>query len=98
MFNVELKFACDILMSWFRRKLQKNAILNEETIKFKKCKPITSDAECTICSFPLSADVKGLEFKENQMSYLDFLIRKEYAFLNNIYDEDQLKSSVLCSL
>ena len=34
MFNVELKFACDILMSWFRRKLQKNVILNEETIKF----------------------------------------------------------------
>ena len=80
MFNVELKFASDILMSWFRRKLQKNVILNEETIKFKKCKPITSDAECTICYFPLYVDVKGLEFKENQMSYLDFLIRKEYAF------------------
>ena len=27
------------------------------------------------------------------MSYLDFLIRKEYAFIKNIYDEDELKIS-----
>ena len=33
------------------------------------------------------------------MSYLDFLIRKEYAFIKNIFDEDDLKhSDVLCSL
>ena len=33
------------------------------------------------------------------MSYLDFLIRKEYAFIKNIYDEDELKfSNVLCLL
>ena len=27
------------------------------------------------------------------MSYLDFLIRKEYAFLRNIFDEEELKQS-----
>ena len=33
------------------------------------------------------------------MSYLDFLIRKEYAFLKNTFDEDNLKqSNVLCTL
>ena len=33
------------------------------------------------------------------MSYLDFLIRKEYAFIKNIYDEDDLEhSNVLCTL
>ena len=99
MFNVELKFACDILMIWFKKKMQKSVVFNEQSIKFKKYNPITSDTQCSICSFPLSVDVKGLEFKENQMSYLDFLIRKEYAFIKNIYDEDELKlSNVLCSL
>ena len=42
-------------------------------------------------NFPLSVDLKGLEYNENKMSYLDFLIRKEYAFIKNIYDEDDLK-------
>ena len=79
--------------------MQKSVVFNKQSIKFKKYNPITSDTQCTICSFPLSVDVKGLEFKENQMSYLDFLIRKEYAFIKNIYDEDKLKlSNVLCSL
>ena len=79
--------------------MQKSVVYNEQSIKFKKYNPITSDSQCTISSFPLSVDVKGLEFKENQMSYLNFLIRKEYAFIKNIYDEDELKlSNVLCSL
>ena len=87
-------------MTWFKKKkMQKNVVLNEQSINFKKHDPITSDSQCSICPFPLSVDVKGLEFKENQMSYLDFLIRKEYAFIKNIYDEDDLKfSNVLCSL
>ena len=33
------------------------------------------------------------------MSYLDFLIKKEYAFLKNIFDEDDLKKSKsICNL
>ena len=99
MFNIELKFACDILMSWFRLKIQKNVVMNDESTNFKRLNPISSDTECVICNFPLSVDVKGLEYKENKMSYLDFLIRKEYAFIKKIYDEDDLKhSNVLCTL
>ena len=33
------------------------------------------------------------------MSYLDFLIKKEYSFLRNIFDEDDLKESkMICNL
>ena len=47
----------------------------------------------------IEVDPKGLEYKENDMSYLDFLIRKEYAFLRNIFDEDELKQSKsICNL
>ena len=99
MFNIELKFACDILMRWFRQKIQKNVVFNDESTNFKRLNPITSDTECVICNFPLSTSVKGLEYKENKMSYLDFLIHKEYAFLKNIFDEDDLKqSNILCTL
>ena len=41
----------------------------------------------------MEVDPKGLEYKENEMSYLDFLIRKEYAFIKNIFDEEELKLS-----
>ena len=93
MFNVELKFACDILMAWFKRKIQKSVVNNEHSVIFKRFNPITLNTQCSICCFPLSVDAKGLEFKQNQMSYLDFLIRKEYAFIKNIYDKDELKIS-----
>ena len=43
--------------------------------------------------FCIGVDPKGLEYKENEMSYLDFLIRKEYAFIKNIFDEEELKLS-----
>ena len=99
MFNIELKFAFDILMRWFRAKVQKKFIFNDESCNFKRLYPITTNTECVICNFPLSTDVKGLDFQEKEMSYLDFLIRKEYTFIKNIYDEDDLRhSKVLCSL
>ena len=36
---------------------------------------------------------KGLEFEGNEMSYLDFLIKKEHAFIRNIYDKSDLEKS-----
>ena len=41
----------------------------------------------------MSIQPKGLDFTESEMSYIDFTIRKEHAFLRNIYDPDELKIS-----
>ena len=99
MFNIELKFACDILMLWFNQKIKKNNITNEEGVEYRRLNPITSNTRCSICDFAIKVDPKGLDYKENDMSYLDFLIRKEYAFLRNIFDEDELKKSKnICNL
>ena len=101
MFNIELKSACDILMYWFNQKFIKpqTNLANEEAINYRRSNPITIDTKCTICDFAIEVDPKGLEYKENDMSYLDFLIRKEYAFLRNIFDEDDLKQSKsICDL
>ena len=35
----------------------------------------------------------GLEYKESEMSYLDFLITKEHAFIRNIFDKEELQKS-----
>ena len=95
MFNIELRFACDILMCWFNEKFKKpqTNLNNQVAIDYRRAFPITVETKCVICDFPIEVDPKGLEYKENNMSYLDFLIRKEYAFIRNIFDEDDLKQS-----
>ena len=101
MFNIELEFACDILMCWFNEKFKKpkTNLTNSESIGYRRLNPITSNTTCTICDFAIDVDPKGLKYKENDMPYLDFLIRKEYAFLRNIFDEDELKQSkIICDL
>ena len=101
MFNIELKFACDILMCWFNEKFKKpqTNLDNQVAIDYRRAFPITVETKCVICDFPIEVDPKGLEYKENNMSYLDFLIRKEYAFIRNIFDEDDLKQSKsICDL
>ena len=101
MFNTELKFACDILMCWFNEKFKKQRtnLSNSDSTQYRRLNPITSDTKCVICDFAIEVDPKGLNYKENGMSYLDFLIKKEYAFLKNIFDEDELKKSKsICNL
>ena len=47
--------------------------------------------ECCICRFPLAIQPRGLSFTESDMSYIDFTIQKEHAFLRNICDAEDLK-------
>ena len=95
LFNIELKFACDILMKWFNFKIRSNnlEIPNVLRIEYNRNNPISADTKCRICNFPLDVTPKGLKFEGNDMSYLDFLIKKEHAFIRNIFDEVELKKS-----
>ena len=43
MFNIELKFACDILMLWFKNKIKKLTLDNEIAINYKRLSPITAE-------------------------------------------------------
>ena len=58
-FNIELKFSCDILMTWFKNKIKKITLDNEILINYKRLFPITSETSCVICDFPLDVDPKG---------------------------------------
>ena len=45
MFNIELKFACDILNKWFQYKIKPNkmSISNIERINFNRNNPVTTE-------------------------------------------------------
>ena len=95
MFNIELKFACDILLQWFNYKFKsdRNNIPNDLAIEYNRQNPITAETKCCICDFPLDVAPKGINLKGNEISFLGFLIKKEHAFLRNIYDEEDLQKS-----
>ena len=95
MSNIELKFAFDILTQWFNYKFKsiRINIPNVLAIEYNRQHPITPETACYICNFPLDVSPKGIEFEGNEISYLDFLIKKEHAFLRNIYGEEDLQKS-----
>ena len=95
LFNIDLKFACDLLTKWYKYKTKSNnlQVSNIIRIQYERIYPITAETKCKICNFPLDVTPKGLEYKENEMSDLDFLIRKEHAFIRNIFDKEELQKS-----
>ena len=63
MFNIELKFTCDILIKWFNFKFKVLSISNLLHIEYNRQNPITEKNTCCICSFPLDVAPKGLKFE-----------------------------------
>ena len=101
LFNIELKFACDILLKWSNFKIKPDKLeLDPLTrLKYERENSVTAETKCCICYFPMQLNPKGLKFNENEMSYLDFIIRKEHSFIRNIFSEKELKiSKNICSL
>ena len=94
LFNIELKFIHDILIKWFNYKIKscKIDIPSLEKLKFERENPITEETKCVIFHFPIKINLKGLAYDNTEQSYLDFLIRKEHAFIRNIFDEKELKN------
>ena len=96
LFNIELKFATDALLKWFNAKInsknlevdltEKNKFQNENPIDWEKGK-------WCICNLPTDVNPRSLEYEETDISYFDFLITKEHAFLRNIFSHEELNKS-----
>ena len=79
MFNIELKFACDILNRWFQYKVRPNKISlsNLERINYNRNSIVTTASKCCICKFRLDVMPRSSNLKDkNEMSSIDFLIAK----------------------
>ena len=68
-------------------------VSNLVRIQYERLNPVTSETKCQICIFPIDVFPKGVQYKESNMSYLDFLIRKEHTFIRNIFDKEVLQKS-----
>ena len=77
----------------YKFKSDRINIPKDLAIEYNRQNPITAETKCCICDFPLDVSSKGINFNGNEMSFLDFLIKKEHAFLRNIYDEGDLEKS-----
>ena len=53
---------------------------------------MTDETKCVTCHFPMKKQIRGLNFENNEQSYLDFLIKKEHTFIRNIFDNDEIKN------
>ena len=99
MFCCELKLVVDICKKWIKTKFSSRLELSLGTKKkIKEQNPLNFDGKCCICGFELSVSKKyGLI--SNKMSYYDFVVKKEYHFLQNIFSSEELEmSEKICNL
>ena len=84
-----------MLNKWFNHRIRSDNLQIPEfkRLNYTRNNPITPESKCQICHFPLNITPRGFSYKDNEMSYLDFWIRKEHAFIRNIFDEKELKKS-----
>ena len=96
MFAISLKFAGDCLMKWFKAKFKSQNIVlsNDAKKKYEIENPINWQTErCCLCTFPIEINPTVPEVTKDNMSYSDFVIRKEHKFLRNIFSEEELSTS-----
>ena len=94
MFSTELKFASDCLLVWFYKKHMKLELGNEEKVNYKTSNALDSEKDrCFICDFLLELRIKGANVSESEMTYSDFIIRKEHIFSRNIFSNGEINKS-----
>ena len=95
MFDCELKFVIEICKKWMTEKfMRKKCHLDMRSKQeYKKKNPADfSSTKCVICNFNIAlATTNGPFFQD--MTYSDFVVKKEHHFLRNILDPDELKLS-----
>ena len=95
MFSTEIKFATDCVLKWFYTKYKKLELDEKVKTKYEQENSIDwENGQCFLCKFPLEANPTD-PHNEN-MSYGDFVIKKEHMFLRNIFTKEELSKS--CSI
>ena len=94
MFSCELKFTLDICKKWFDEKF---TCRNMELDLFTKQRhrreyPLDwENGRCCICDFDLSLGrAKMTKNESEKMTYLEFVVKKEHAFIRNIFQLEDL--------
>ena len=94
MFSIELKFTIGLLIKWFYQTCKSRFLETDALIKQKYQKNNLIDwteTKCCICDFKLNLDL-AYGSHSDEMTYLDFVIRKEHLFLINLSDKDLIST------
>ena len=99
MFCCELKFLVDISKKFLAEKFKDRLKLTlEAKNKFKEQNSLDIEQLCSICGFDIGA-AKKYGTSADKMSYYDFVVKKQFHFLENIFTKEELKSSdTICDL
>ena len=67
LFNIELKFACDILTKWYNFKIKVGnlEVAPLKRLKYDRENPLIAETKCVICHFPINVQPKELAFEKN---------------------------------
>ena len=95
MFNIELAFLKKTLLKWVNKKVAPPfKRLDDKIIReYEKEFCWSQERKCAICKMSLRPIFSSASTPNNEMYYGDFIIRYEYAFLKNIFSEEQLQNS-----
>ena len=91
MFSVEAALLKKTLLKWFNAKFKSNFTMLSPVVKMKyemQNKIDIQNSECVICKFPLKLDIT--EFDNPKMTYGNYVVRFEYKFICNIFNEEEL--------
>ena len=62
-------------------------------MQYQKENPVDwENGRCVLCTFPLEANLTN--HQNENMSYADFVVKKEHMFLRNIFSKEQLSKSL----
>ena len=95
MFSVELAMVKKTLLKWFNTKYKRNFLVVNPVEKLKyetKHKIDMQKSRCTICQFSLKLNIT--EYDNPQMTYGDYIVRFEYKFLRNIFEEEDIHGQI----
>ena len=92
MFCIELKFVNDCLHKSFKPniKLFHRKIPVFEKNIYEEKNSIGWSGNSKICDFPLDMSMHDAQNPAGEITYFDFLILKEYKFIINIFDKEDL--------
>lgn len=92
LFSTELKFTIDTLKSWHTRIMKPKCFELDSYDKKEwiKNNPLTRDAVCTICDFPMDP--------ESESGWFDHAAKTEHLILRNIYSTEEMEKMEISNI